>query len=152
MSLCVRSAHSSLLCEEDKVKDKKFPRQAKFHFSDWTTELSGPPRNQQCWQDKSWPLSFQREPDSLNYRWFSSPPSSLSHHPLLSPFSWSLILLTFSPSHYYPSKHLQRQRLFLLPLSICHAWNLLMELTKGRIMEQPDGDPSNPLWLCICLK
>lgn len=86
----------------------------------------------------------------LNYRWFSSPPPHLHPHPPpLSPdssFSNSTLTI-FAPPNTFGGG-----RLFLASIAICHAWNLLMELTTGRIMEQPDGDPFNPSWICICLK
>lgn len=64
----------------------------------------------------------------LNYKWFSFPP-----------FSRPLILLSFSLHHGWPSKHLQLAA-SLLSISICQAWNLLMQLNgRGGIMEQTDG-------------
>lgn len=74
LSLCVMSQQGGLFCERQKVETTKFPLQTDFHFSNWASELSSPPRNHQHWSDKSWPLSFQQLPDSPSIIDDSAPP------------------------------------------------------------------------------
>lgn len=150
---CPRKYHSvsrSLLIEEKNwVKDKKFPLQATFTSPSEPQNYQVQPEITNTGRIKAGHCPFSCSQLPFNYGWFSSlrpslPRSLLSllHSPDPS-FSFLSVLAVTAPPNTFSAS---------VSFSICHAWNLLMELTNGRIMERPDGDPSNPSWFCICLK